>query len=78
MCGTPIVVTDHTGTGEDVKKLEAGYLVKLDDIENLATVFEYILDNYAEAKIKTLKARQYIIDNLSMKSRVREYYELFD
>jgi len=78
LCGTPIVVTDHTGTGEDVKKLEAGYLVKLDDIENLATVFEYILDNYSEAKIKTLKARQYIIDNLSMKSRVSEYYELFD
>ena len=35
LCETPIVVTDHTGTGEDIKRMDAGYLVKFDDVTGL-------------------------------------------
>ena len=78
LCGTPIVVTEHTGTGEDVKRLDAGYLVEIDNIAELANTFEQILGNYETAIEKTLKARNFIMKNMSMKARVGEYYALFD
>jgi glycosyltransferase involved in cell wall biosynthesis len=77
LCGTPIIVTSHTGAGEDVKKLDAGYLVEFDDVLGLADRMAFILDNPVVAKEKTLKAKKYIEDNLSMNKRVHEYTELY-
>ena len=74
---TPIIVTDHTGTGEDIKRLDAGYLVKLDNVDDLCNKINYILDNKVEAQDKTIKARQYIIDNLSMEARMNEYLDVY-
>lgn len=77
LCGTPIVVTAHTGTGEDVARLNAGYTVAFDDVEMLADTFNNILVNYKTALDLTNKARTFIIQNLSMNARVNEYYRLF-
>ena len=67
LCGTPIVVTSDTGTGEDVKRLKAGYTVDFDDVKMLSTTFDNILQNYDEA----LKVTDtFIIENLSMNARV--------
>ncbi len=77
LCGTPIVVTSETGTGEDVRRLDAGYTVPFNDIEGLSKTFDYILNNYKVAVSKTLKARKYIISNLSMNARISEYFEIF-
>jgi glycosyltransferase involved in cell wall biosynthesis len=74
---TPIIVTDHTGTGEDIKRLDAGYLVEMDNIEDLCRKINYIFDNFSEAKNKTLIARNYIIKNLSMEARMNEYIDVY-
>ncbi len=77
LCKTPIIVTDHTGTGEDIKRLDAGYLVKMDDIDDLEEKINFIINNYDSAYDKTLKARKYIIDNLSMDARMGEYIDIY-
>ena len=78
LCGTPIVVTSHTGTGEDVTRLKAGYTVAFGDIDFLAKTFDMILSNYDEALALTYRARKNIIENLSMNARINEYYDLFE
>lgn len=78
LCETPIVVTDHTGTGEDIKRMDAGYLVKFDDVTGLSNIFANIFDNYDSAMNKTLKAKQYIEQHLSFNYRVGEYTDIYN
>jgi glycosyltransferase involved in cell wall biosynthesis len=78
LCETPIVVTRHTGTGEDIKRLNAGYLVDFDDVNGLSDIFINIFDNYDLAMEKTLKAKQYIEQHLSFNYRVREYTDIYN
>lgn len=77
LCGTPIVVTEHTGSGEDVKRLDAGMTVPFDDVNALAGALEHILTHRSEAKERTLKAKAFIEQNLSFNTRVHEYTELY-
>lgn len=77
LCGTPILVTRGTGSGEDVKKLDAGRLVDFDNIEEFKKVVSDIFNNYQFHLDKTNKARKYIIDNLSFNARVNEYLNIY-
>lgn len=77
LCGTPIIVTEHTGTGEDIKRMDAGYLVKFDDVEGLSSLFSSIFENYNEALEKTYSAKLFIENNLSFNHRVDEYTYLY-
>lgn len=77
LSGTPIVVTRETGAGEDVKRLDAGRLVGIDNVKELSDTFDEVLTNYEEALARTIKARDFIINNLSMNARIGEYYDLF-
>jgi len=78
LCETPILVTRHTGTGEDIKRLNAGYLVDFDDVNGLSNIFINIFDNYDLAMEKTLEAKQYIEQHLSFNCRVREYTDIYN
>ena len=40
LCKTPIIVTADTGTGEDVKRLNAGYLVDFDNNEIIDELYD--------------------------------------
>jgi glycosyltransferase involved in cell wall biosynthesis len=77
LCKTPIIVTGNTGTGEDVKRLKAGYLVDFDDDAGLADLILQVLGNYDEAKSMTIEARNLIIEKLSMNARIHEYTALY-
>ena len=77
LCKTPIIVTSSTGTGEDVKRLKAGYLVDFDDNKMLADTIINIIENVDEARELTVSARNFIIENLSMNARVGEYTSLY-
>jgi glycosyltransferase involved in cell wall biosynthesis len=77
LCGTPIIVTSETGSGEDVKRLNAGALVNFGDIVKFSEILDDILNNYELWKAKTLKAKNYIIANLSFNSRINEYTDLY-
>ena len=78
LCGTPIVVTGNTGSGEDVKRLDCGYTVDFDKVEELAERFDWMFNNYDEAKQKAITGKKYIEDNLSLNKRVSEYTELYE
>ena len=44
MCGTPIIVTENTGAGEDVKRIGGGYAVEFGDRKQLAALIERLID----------------------------------
>jgi len=77
LCGTPIIVTEHTGSGLDVKNIDAGETVELDNVESLGEKLFEILNNYDLAKSRTLKAKEYIEEHLSFNGRIHEYTDLY-
>jgi glycosyltransferase involved in cell wall biosynthesis len=77
LCGTPIVVSKHTGAGEDVKRLDAGYLVEYDNKTEMAELILRILEDPTEARAKVSQAADYIRENMSMASRIEDYEKLY-
>jgi len=78
MCGTPIIVTEDTGAGEDVKRMGGGYTVEFGDTKMLTSLIERMLDNNEITKAKMVKSAQdYIVKNLSIKDMVVKYEELY-
>ena len=77
LCNTPIIVSSNSGAGEDVKRIDAGYLVEYGNKNELRDTMQYVLDNPAEAQIKTKKAKNYIEANLSMAKGIEKYEKLY-
>ena len=77
LCNTPIIVSSNSGAGEDVKRIDAGYLVEYGNKNELRDTMQYVLDNPAEAQIKTKKAKNYIETNLSMAKGIEKYEKLY-
>jgi len=77
LCSTPIIVSSNSGAGEDVRRIDAGYLVEWGNKSDLVDKMQYVLDNADQAAIKTRKAKDYIERNQSMSSKIREYEELY-
>ena len=77
LCGVPIIVSDNSGAGDDVRRLNAGYIVKFNDIENLKNTINYIVENKHEAKEKTYIGAQNIRKNLSIKKNILKYKEAY-
>lgn len=73
LCNTPIIVSSNSGAGEDVRKIDAGCLVEWGNKKELRDAMQKILDDPTEAIIKTQKAKEYIIKNLSMEKNVEKY-----
>ena len=78
LCGTPIVVSRNSGAGEDVKRIDAGYLVDFGDRAELRDTLAYVLDHPDEARQKARTAKAYIEANLSMANRIRDYEVLYE
>jgi len=77
LCGTPIIVTKHTGAGEDVKRLDAGYLVEFSNKKELAELILRILKDPVEAIAKAGQAAEYIRENMSITKRIEDYEKLY-
>ena len=77
LCHTPIIVTKNTSASENVKQIDAGYLVEYGNKTELRDTIHYVLDNPAEAQQKTEKAREYIRANLSLEKGVAKYEQLY-
>ncbi len=77
LCRVPIIVTGHTGAGEDVKRLNAGETVELDNVPELAGCLEKLISEREPSMANTLRVRQVIIEELSFRSRVHEYTALY-
>lgn len=77
LCGTPIIVSEHTGAGEDVKRVKAGVTVPFGQDEELANALNRILNDYSSALDVTQAARQFILEKMSMNARAHEYTDLY-
>lgn len=77
LCNTPIIVSSNSGAGEDVKKIDAGYLVEHGNKKELSDIIQNVLDNPTEAKEKTKKAKEYIMSNLSLDKGIEKYEKLY-
>jgi len=77
LCNTPIIVSSNSGAGEDVKKIDAGYLVEYGNKLELNNMIQNVLNDPAEVRAKTQKAKEYIKANLSMASGVEKYREVY-
>jgi glycosyltransferase involved in cell wall biosynthesis len=78
LCGTPIIVSDNSGAGEDVRRMDAGYLVEFDNRHDLRQKIEYVLAHPNEARAKTLAAKVYVERHLSMSRCVEQYDRLYE
>ena len=77
MCGTPIIVSKHTGSAEDVSRIDAGYLVEHGNKKELVETVQKILDDPSEARAKAHKAIEYIKANLSLAKNIEDYEKIY-
>ena len=77
LCNTPVIVSKNTGAGEEVKKIDAGWLVEYGNKSELRDTIQYILDNPEEAQKKTQKAKEYIKENLSLARQTEKFEKLY-
>jgi glycosyltransferase involved in cell wall biosynthesis len=77
MCNTPVIVAGHTGPGEIIGKTDTGYLVEYGNNSELRDMIQYIMNNPAEAAVKTKRAREYIIANYSLENGIEKYDGLY-
>ncbi|MDP2932050.1 MAG: glycosyltransferase family 4 protein [Chloroflexota bacterium] len=77
LCGTPVIVTKGSGSGEDVSRMGAGYLVEFGDKSQMAQTIRAILDDPSEAREKVRRAKEYINANLRFQHKVEEYETLY-
>ena len=78
LCETPIIVSANTGAGEDVKRIDAGYLVEFGNKKDLCDKVQYVLNNPDIAIEKAKRAKNFIENNMSMRKRIHEYEELYE
>ena len=77
LCNVPIIVSDNSGAAMDVKRLNAGYIVKFDDNQQLSNTMEYIIDNQDEAVSKTKAGANRIKNDLSIEKNITEYSDVY-
>ena len=77
LCGTPIIVSRDSGAGEDVTRMNAGYLVEYGNKRQMVEIIESIIENPAEARTRVQKAAEYIKANLTLSTKVEEYERLY-
>lgn len=77
LLGTPVIVTDHTGSGEYVKKFNAGELVEYDNCNQLCDILHKILNNQSKAREQTNNAAIKIKEEMSTERVISQYQDLY-
>lgn len=77
LCNIPIIVTKQTGCGDFVEKMAIGYAVEQDNIIELRDTIDRILNDPSEAYERTEFGKQYILNNLAWKQRIKDYEQLY-
>jgi glycosyltransferase involved in cell wall biosynthesis len=77
LCNTPIIVSKNTSASENVRKIDAGYLVEYGNKQELKETLQYVLDHPSEARQKTQRAKEYIEANLSSEKVIEKYERLY-
>jgi glycosyltransferase involved in cell wall biosynthesis len=77
LCGTPIIASAGSGSGEDVTRLDAGYLVNYGDKRQMSRTIQSILDDPIPAREKAHRANEYVRANLSLNKMAEAYEKLY-
>ena len=77
LCGTPILVSDNSGAGMDVKRIDAGRLFRFGDSKDMASKIEFALENYDIIKSETKQAAKKIKEELSFKNVLGNYSDIY-
>lgn len=77
LCGTPVIVTDDCGCGEIIGNQGIGYLVKYNDIDNLAARMRFVLENREVAVEKVAKGCKFITEMLSWRTIGAQYEQVY-
>ena len=77
LCGTPVIVSKGTGSGEDLARMDGGYLVEFGDCASMVSIIDSVLRDPSVALFKTERAKQYVLAHLSMAAKVEEYEALY-
>jgi glycosyltransferase involved in cell wall biosynthesis len=77
MCHTPVIVSRDTGAGEEIASFDGGLLFDTGNAEDLAMKITQVMDNPEDAKVRTEKAREYIVENLSLENGIVGYERLY-
>lgn len=65
MCGTPVIVTDDTGSGQLIREAGAGYLVHYGDIDALSQALLRILTDQNQRSCKVKHGQEFIRERLA-------------
>ncbi len=68
LCGAPVIVTDDCGCGEIIGRQDIGYLVRYNDIDDLAARMRFVLENKEDAAKKVAKGCKFIKEMLSWRT----------
>jgi len=77
LMGTPVIVTQHTGSGEQVAQFDAGETVEYDNIEQLSEKLKIVTGNIEFAKNRTNNAAIRIKEELSSERICKQYQDLY-
>ncbi len=77
MCHTPVIVSKDTGAGREIASFGGGLLFDTGNAGDLAAKITQVMDNPGEARVKTEKARDWIVENLSLENGITGYEKLY-
>tara|TARA_B100001123_G_scaffold441537_1_gene582955 strand:- start:7110 stop:8282 length:1173 start_codon:yes stop_codon:yes gene_type:complete len=77
LCGTSVIVTGHTGSGEAVRNFDAGETITYGNVDEFVFSVETILNDFNGARKRVELARGKISKEMSMEAIVRQYTDLY-
>jgi len=77
LLGTPVIVTEHTGSGELVELFDAGEMVQYNNTEQLSQRLHNVIGNLELAKNRTNNAAIKIRKEMSLEGAVSQYQDLY-
>jgi glycosyltransferase involved in cell wall biosynthesis len=77
LLGTPVIVTQHTGSGELVAQFDAGQVVEYNNTEQLSQRLQSVIGNLEHARNRTNNAAIKIREEMSVERIVSQYQDLY-
>ena len=77
LCGTPIIVSRDTVASENVRNIDAGYLVEYGNVPTLVAALQHVMDNIEEAREKAQRAAKWVQENMSLGKGGEKYEEVY-
>ncbi len=77
LCGTPVIVSKDTGAGNEIAKMNGGWLVPYGNINRMSFAIQWILAFPDRVEEQTQDAKRYILENLSLDKQISNYEKIY-